>query len=183
MRLCNLAFTAGALLCLVGPSSGATAQTAQPKGQAQQIEAPASEAGQPSQPQPNWIVSCNQTRPGLECRAGQSLFLKQTRQRVLSVAVRMPADTKKPVLLMQLPLGVYLPAGATLQIGKEEAKTLPFIGCDKGGCVAEYAVTDAELGSIAKGGDMTISAQTLQRKAFTLTVPSLGFAVAYAKIK
>jgi invasion protein IalB len=95
----------------------------------------------------------------------------------------MPADTKKPVLLMQLPLGVYLPAGATLQIGKEEAKTLPFIGCDQGGCVAEYAVTDAELGSIAKGGDMTISAQTLQRKAFTLTVPSLGFAVAYAKIK
>ena len=38
----------------------------------------------------------------------------------------MPADTKKPVFLMQLPLGVYLPAGATLQIGKEEAKTLPF---------------------------------------------------------
>ena len=108
----------------------------------------------------------------------------QTRQRVLSVAVRMPADTKKPVLLMQLPLGVYLPAGATLQIGKEEAKTLPFTACDQGGCIAEYAVTDAELGAIAKGADLKISAQgAVQRKPFTLTVPAIGFAAAYAKIK
>jgi invasion protein IalB len=95
----------------------------------------------------------------------------------------MPADTKKPVFLLQLPLGVYLPAGATLQIGKLEAQTLPFVSCDQGGCIAEYAVTDAELNSIAKGSDLTISAQTVQRKPFTLTVPSLGFAAAYAKIK
>ena len=95
----------------------------------------------------------------------------------------MPADTKKPVLLMQLPLGVYLPAGATLQIGKLEAKTLPFTSCDRGGCIAEYAVTDGELNAIAKGADLKISAQIVQRKPFTLTVPALGFAAAYAKIK
>ena len=82
------------------------------------VEAPAEAAGQPSRPQANWIVSCSQTRPGLECRAGQSLFLRQSRQRVLSVAVRMPADTKKPVLLLQLPLGVYLPAGASSRLAR-----------------------------------------------------------------
>lgn len=189
MRLCfqmhprNLTITAGTLLCLVGLNSGTIAQTAQSKGQTHQVEVPAEAAGQPSQPQPNWVVSCSQTRPGLECRAGQSLFLRKTRQRILSVAVRMPADTKKPVLLVQLPLGVYLPAGATLQIGKLEAQTLPYTSCDQGGCIAEYAVTDAELGAIAKGADLTISAQTVQRKPFTLPVPSLGFAAAYAKIK
>jgi invasion protein IalB len=160
-----------------------TAQTAQPKGQAPQVQAPAEAAGQPAQPQPNWVVSCNQTKPGLECRAGQSLFLRSTRQRILSVAVRVPADTKKPVLLVQLPLGVYLPAGTALQIGKLEAQTLPFISCTQGGCIAEYAVTDGELSSIAKGSDLTITAQTVQRKPFTLKVPALGFAAAYAKIK
>jgi invasion protein IalB len=178
-----LTLTAGALLCLVSFGGGGIAQTAQPKGQAHQVEAPADAAGQPSRPQPNWIVSCNQTRAGLECRAGQSLFLRKTRQRVLSVAVRMPADTKKPVLLVQLPLGVYLPAGATLQIGKLEAQTLPYISCNQGGCIAEYAVTEGELNSIVKGSDLTISAQTTERKPFTLTVPALGFAAAYAKIK
>jgi invasion protein IalB len=158
-------------------------QTAQPKGQAPQVEVPAAQAGQPSQPQPNWIVTCSQATAGLDCRAGQSLFLRKTRQRVLSVAVRVPADTKKPVLLMQLPLGVYLPAGATLQIGKEEAKTLPFLGCDQGGCVAEYPVTDGELAAIVKGADLTISAQTGSKKPFSLTVPALGFGAAYAKIR
>lgn len=188
MRFCSkisarkLTIAGGAVLCLLGFGNAALAQTAQPKGQA--VNAPAEAAGQPSQPQPNWIVTCNQTRAGLECRAGQSLFIRQTRQRVLSVAVRMPADTKKPVFLMQLPLGVYLPAGATLQIGKEEAKTLPFTSCDQGGCIAEYAVSDAELAAIAKGADITISGQgSGSRKPFTLTVPALGFAAAYAKIK
>lgn len=189
MRLCTrisarkLIIAGGAFMSILGSGSDAPAQTQQPKAPAR-VEAPAEAAGQPSRPQPNWIVSCSQTRPGLECRAGQSLFLRQTRQRVLSVAVRMPADTKKPAFLMQLPLGVYLPAGATLQIGKDEAKTLPFTSCDRGGCIVEYAISDAELAAIAKGADIVISAQgSVSRKPFTLTVPALGFAAAYAKIK
>ena len=190
MRFCtklgarNFGIAGSALLCILGLGSGALAQTQQPKGIAPAATtAPAESAGQPSQPQPNWIVSCSPGRSGLECRAGQSLFLKATRQRVLSVAARIPADTKKPVLLLQLPLGVYLPAGATLQIGKAEAKTLSFTACDRGGCVAEYNITDAELSAVAKGSDLTISAQTPSKKPFTLTVPALGFAAAYAKIK
>ena len=179
----NLMIAGGAFLSILGVGSGVTAQTQQPKAPPR-VEAPAEAAGQPSRPRPNWIVSCSQTRPGLECRAGQSLFLRRTRQRVLSVAVRMPAATKKPVFLMQLPLGVYLPAGATLQIGKDEAKTLPFTTCDRGGCIVEYAISDAELAAIAKGADIVISGQgSVSRKPFTLTVPALGFAAAYAKIK
>jgi invasion protein IalB len=188
MRLCTrmiarkLMIAGTVFVGILDVSSGAVAQTQQPKAPAR-VEAPAEAAGQPSRPQPNWIVNCSQTRQGLECRAVQSLFLRQTRQRVLSVAVRVPADTKKPVLLLQLPLGVYLPAGASLQIGKEEAKTLPFLGCDRAGCIAEYDVTDGELNTVAKGADITISAQTMQKKPFSLAVPALGFAAAYAKIK
>ena len=48
-------------------------------------------------------------------------------------------------MMVEAPLGVYLPAGASLQIGKDEAKTLPFKGCDHGGCVAEYAITETEI--------------------------------------
>ena len=120
----------------------------------------------------------------LDCRAGQSVFIKTTGQRLLSVAVRVPADTKKPVLMLQVPLGVYLPAGASLQIGKDEAKTLPFRGCDRGGCVAEYAITETEIAAMTKGSDLTISVQNQnQQPAFTVTVPVTGFAAAYAKVK
>jgi invasion protein IalB len=129
------------------------------------------------------MVACSNSKEGLDCRAGQSLFFKKTGQRFLSVAVRIEPETKKPSLLVQLPLGVYLPAGVTLQIGKDAAKTLPYKNCDRGGCIAEYPITDAELAAMVKGADITLSAQSLQQKSFTLDVPGLGFAAAYAKIK
>jgi invasion protein IalB len=87
-------------------------------------------------------------------------------------------------MLLQVPLGVYLPAGASLQIGKDEAKTLPFKGCDRSGCVAEYAITDAEIAAMTKGSDLKISVQNQnQQPAFTLTVPVTGFGAAYAKVR
>ena len=102
----------------------------------------------------------------------------------MSVAVRVPPDTKKPVMLIQVPLGVYLPAGASLQIGEDEAKTLPFTGCDRDGCVAEYAITEAEIAAMTKGSSLKLSVQNQsQQPAFTLTVPATGFAAAYAKVK
>ena len=175
MRFCfkfserKLTIAGSTVLCLLGFGHEALAQTAQPKGQAAPVNAPADAAGQPSQPQPNWIVSCNQTRPGLECRAGQSLFLKRTRQRVLSVAVRMPADTKKPNFLMQLPLGVYLPAGATLQIGKEEVKTLPYIAVRAAGGDAQRrsrrnARADGDVG-IAVATERAMSRHAVPQRA------------------
>lgn len=175
----KLKIVGGALLCILGVSGGAVAQTSQPKGEAAQ-SAPAQ---QTATPQPNWVVACSQTQQGLECRAGQSLFVRKTGQRFLSVAVRVPPDTKKPKLLLQLPLGVYLPAGASLQIGKDEAMTLPFQSCDQAGCIAEHPMTDAEIAAMVKGADLTVSAQNLQKKPFTLQVPGLGFAAAYAKIQ
>jgi invasion protein IalB len=50
--------------------------------------------------------------------------------------------------------------------------------------LAEYAVTEAEIAAMLKGGDLTISAQNEnQQPAFTVTVPVTGFPAAYAKIK
>ena len=95
----------------------------------------------------------------------------------------MPPETKKPVMLIQVPLGTYLPPGASLQIGQDDARTLPFQSCNRAGCIAEYAVTNAELATMAKGADLTVSFQTLQKQPITLQVPSAGFAVAYAKIR
>ena len=110
--------------------------------------------------------------------------MKNTGQRVLSVAVRVPADTKKPILMVQVPLGVYLPAGASLQIGQDQTKVLPFKGCDQGGCLAEYPVTEAEIAAMSKGADLKISVQNQNEKpAFDITVPTTGFSAAYAKVK
>jgi invasion protein IalB len=184
MRLCTkistrkLQITGGALLCLLALGSWALAQTKLQKAPAPPVQM------QPSRPPAIWVVNCADNNGKLDCRAGQTVFLKSTGQRVLAVAVRVPADTKKPILMVEVPLGAYLPAGASLQIGQDQTKVLPFKGCDQGGCLAEYPVTDAEIADMSKGADLKISVQNQnQQPAFTITVPVTGFAAAYAKVK
>ena len=179
----------GAALYLLTFDNPATAQTLPAKQAAQPDLAPArpvpeQPAKELDRPPAIWVVNCSDNRGTLDCRAAQQVVIKTTGQRLLAVAVRVPPDTKKPVLMLQVPLGVYLPAGASLQIGKDEAKTLPFKGCDQGGCVAEYAITEPEIAAMTKGSDLTVSVQNQnQQPAFTITVPVTGFAAAYAKVK
>jgi invasion protein IalB len=182
----RLRIAGGAFLCIVGLSSGATAQTDQPKATQPPPTQAAPSKPAPSQPtpaQPAWVAVCANTKNGLDCRAGRSLRLDNRGQAVLNVAVQVPADTKKPVMLLQLPLGLYLPAGVSLQIGKDAPKTLPFQSCDTSGCLAEYPVTGAEIAAMLKGSDLTISAQTASKQPLTVNVSVAGFPAAYAKIK
>ena len=69
-----------------------------------------------------WGVTCAGTVAGLDCRALQSLPMTNSGQ--ASVAVRIPPETKKPTMLILVPLSVYLPAGVSLEFGEGEAKTV-----------------------------------------------------------
>jgi len=129
---------------------------------------------------PIWGVSCVGTASGLDCRAVQSLPMSGGQA---SVAVQLPADTKKPIMYVLVPMGVYLPAGVTLQFGQAGAKKVSLRSCDSSGCLAQYALTEAELGALSKGQALVISVQGVDQKPVTLQVPSTGFAAAYAKIK
>lgn len=166
---------ASAVLVLGGV---ADAQTQQPKASA----APA-KAKPAAPPKPAWGVNCVNIPAGLDCRAVQTLRLDPTGRITLGVGVRIPADTKKPVLLFQTPHGIYLPAGLTLQIGQDAAKAVPFLTCAAAGCLAEYPISEAELGAMENGTELTVSMQDLTKKSFKMHVPTLGFAEAYGKIK
>lgn len=173
-----------AVLSILVLTAAAAAQTDQQKQSAPGAATPTQPAAGQAEPRPPaWTMNCGNTEQGLDCRVVQSLFLRDTGRRLLSVVVHVPPDTKKPVLLLQLPLGIYLPAGAGFQIGKGEGKNVPFKSCDQFGCLAEYAITDAEISAMSKGEDLTLTMVNLRNEPITVTVPSLGFADAYAKVK
>jgi invasion protein IalB len=137
----------------------------------------------PTQPaQALWEVVCTSSQAGLDCRAGQSLPFEGAGGRLI-VGLEVPPDTKIPVMLLRLPLGVYLPAGVSVRFGNDAAKQLPFESCDQNGCSAKYAITKAEIAAMLNGADVTISAQSLKRQPVVVRVPALGFSAAYAKIK
>lgn len=170
-----------AFLCVFVFSTGVLAQTLQQKGKTSEQAEPAPAA--PVVAPPNWRVNCTNSAAGMDCRAVQILVVKKTGRPFLTVAVRVPPDTKIPKMVIILPLGTYLPAGVTLQFGKEAAKTLPIEACDRSGCLAEYAITEAEIGAMLKGADLTLSIQNQQKKPLTFGVSASGFSEAYAKVK
>ena len=166
-KRCGQRLIAGVVLGLLMTASGVAQTTQQEEG-----------------PPPVWTVNCLDNQGKLDCRAVQSAFDTRTGQRVLAVAVRVLPESKKPVLMVEVPLGVYLPAGASVQIGKDKAKVLPFKGCYQAGCVADYDITESEISAMTKGSDLKISVQNqAQKPAFDVTIPVTGFADAYAKVK
>ena len=74
-------------------------------------------------PPPGWAARCGSAGRDapLECAIEQSAVLPRTGQLVILVNIRVPADTHTPSALIQLPLGLNLPAGAKLQV--DQGKT------------------------------------------------------------
>src|SRR5262245_47014426 len=64
-----------------------------------------------------WVVKCSTCGSGtLECQISQNLTESKTGQRVLTVTIRRQSDNGALAMLLSLPHGLFLPAGATYQI-------------------------------------------------------------------
>jgi invasion protein IalB len=181
-----LAFVIFILVGLNCFALSANAQTLQPK-QAQPTPDASDTQPQPSPqttaPQPTWMVNCTNVAGGFDCRASQTLVNKNTGKAVVTLVVRTTPGTKKPVMLVQVPLGIYLPAGIGLQIGRDAMKTLQLQSCNLEGCLTEYSLADAEIAAMQRNADLTVSMKDLKQIPVSLKVPGLGFAAAYAKMK
>lgn len=169
-----------ALLMAAGQQAPA-AQAAKP------VVAPAAEQKPAEQkaPDSNWVTQCGaKTRAGaLDCSVQQTIIKTDTGQLVAQVSVRVPADTRTPVMMIQLPLGLFLPAGVELQVDQNKTIELPLQTCDASGCYAGTPVTADVLGQFQKGKSLRIGFKNLSQSKIDLTMPLPGFAAAYEGIK
>src|SRR3954464_7827519 len=81
---------------------------------------------------PGWTARCasaSRDAP-LECAVEQNAVLPRTGQLVIAVNIRVPADTHTPSALIQLPLGLNIPAGAKLQVDDGKTVDLQIQTCD-----------------------------------------------------
>jgi invasion protein IalB len=174
-----------ATICLWVIDGHALAQTEMLKPKSSQGGAvpPQEPAQQATALRPDWAVNCATVQTELTCVASQSFFVKETGQRFMTVSVNPPRGDKKTTLVLQLPLGIYLPSGVSLQFGKAAAKTIPIISCDQNGCMAEYTATDAETKSMLGGESLLVAVQTRDQKPLSVNVPFAGFDTAYSKLR
>ena len=154
-----------------------------------QAAAPATPAAPQAEPapaaQPGWNARCtsaSRTAP-LECAMEQTAVLSKTGQLIVLVNIRVPADTKAPVALVQLPLGLHLPGGAKLQVDDGKATDLQIQTCENRGCYAGSAIAPDLLAALRSGKQLKVSFQNLGKENITIPIPLTDFAAAYDRIK
>ena len=141
-----------------------------------------SNAQTPEQPAA-WRVECTGDGKVLDCRAIQQLFQRDTRQLVLSILVRQPADAKTAVMMIQLPLGLSLTEPVLLKVDNGQPERQSIQTCTNTGCLVGTPVPDKFLAAMRTGKELKLTVQDLAKKSIDLTVPLLGFAPAYDKVK
>jgi invasion protein IalB len=148
--------------------------------------APASQAApaQPPEPPPAaWRVECSGDGKTLECRAVQQVFQRETRQLVVSVVVRPAADGKTGAMLMTLPLGLNLTEPVQLKVDNGASEKQAIQTCTNVGCFVALTLPDKFLAAMRGGRDLKITVQDANKKPVEMSLPLLGFALAFDKAK
>jgi invasion protein IalB len=104
---------------------------------------------QTTTPQTGWVVPCDGQAGALDCRVSLTLVAKEGGQLLISVVVRRPSKNENPTLLLHLPHGIFLPAGASVQIDKAKAEVHPVQTCDPRGCYVGTAVSKELLAAMS----------------------------------
>ncbi len=138
-----------------------------------------------AQPPSGWVTNCTAEGrgKGLDCKIEQTLVVTKTQQRLLSIVVRVPAESRTPAMMIHLPLGLFLPAGIALQLDQNMSMKLNVQTCDVNGCYSGTPISENMLDAMKNGKQLTVSFQSLAKKTMSLPVPLTGFAEAYQKIR
>ena len=155
-----------------------------PVPMAQAAPAPTSENAN-TPPPPGWVARCSSASRGapLECAIEQSAVLTKTGQLIVLVNVRVPAETRAPVALVQLPLGLNLPAGAKFQVDDGKTSDLQIQTCEARGCYANLQISPDVLAALKSGKQLKVSFQNMAKESISIPMPLADFGAAYEKIK
>jgi invasion protein IalB len=153
-----------------------TAAPAPPQADAAPANAPA---------QPGWVARCSSASRDapLECAIEETAVLSKTGQLIVLVNIRVPSDTHTPVAVVQLPLGLNLPAGAKFQVDDGKITDLQIQTCEQRGCYANAPIAADLLAALKSGKQLKISFQNLAKETIAIPMSLADFAAAYDKIK
>ena len=136
-------------------------------------------------PVSGWRASCaaaDRTAP-LDCALEQRAFVAQSGQLLVAVTLRVDGAERKPALMIQTPIGLFLPAGVTMRVDDGQPESLVVQTCDAAGCYAGTALGDTLLARMAGGRQLSVGFQDLAKRDVSVSMPLDGFAKGWKKIR
>jgi invasion protein IalB len=100
-----------------------------------------------------WEMRCQRLDPAdaasaLACEVTQETLVQNSPQPITRIAVGRPAPGAPLTAVVQLPLGLWLPAGATLEMGGS-VNELALLRCLPQGCIAELPLSEAMIAALS----------------------------------
>ncbi len=135
-----------------------------------------------------WRVECTGDGKTLDCRAVQQLFQRipnQGDRLLVAVLVRRSTEAKASgaQMTIQLPLGLNLTEAIQVKVDGGAPERQQIQTCTNIGCFVSMAVNEKLLAAMRNGKELKITVQDPSKKAVDLSLPLLGFGLAYDKVK
>ena len=134
----------------------------------------------------DWGYKC-ETPQGSDqkiCFIFQRITSKKDDKRVADATIAYLPKVDKPVMVITLPLGVFLPAGIQLKIDdSEDAANAPYVQCIQDGCQARIAMDDKMITKMKGGKMLNIAFLTPQQKQLGFPISLNGFTAAIDSLK
>lgn len=133
----------------------------------------------------NWATQCSTTvRDGeISCFMEQKIALRESGQLVVAITIQVPPETRVPSVVIQVPLGVFLPGGVIAQVDDGLAQTYEIKTCDQAGCYAGDPLSSELLTAMETGETLNIKFQNFSQEEIVIPVPLTGFLDSYYKIR
>jgi invasion protein IalB len=130
-----------------------------------------------------WRVECSGDGKTLDCRAVQQLFQRDTRQLLVSMLVRKSPDPKAALVTLQLPLGLNLTEPVQLKVDNGQPEKQPIQTCTNTGCFVSMTANERLVTAMRSGSELKIAVQDAGKNPVEMSLPLLGFGLAFDKAK
>jgi invasion protein IalB len=130
-----------------------------------------------------WRVDCAGDGKVLECRALQQIVNRDDKHLLAQITVRLPPDSKTPVMMLQLPLGLNLSEPVQFKVDNGTVEKQPVQTCTTTGCFVGMQLNDKFLAAMRGDTLLKIALQDSNKQPIAIDVPLLGFSLALDKAK
>jgi invasion protein IalB len=86
-------------------------------------------------------------------------------------------------MMIQVPVGLYLPAGLNLQVDEGKPQPVPLQTCDLKGCYAGMQISPELLATLKAGKRLSMTFENLAKNNVTVPLVLDNFAEAFQKIQ
>lgn len=132
----------------------------------------------------DWIANCGSVEgvQGQRCVVSQTLS-NERQQRVLRTTMGYLGPNREPAILFELPLGVYLPAGAAVRFDEGAQRPMVFEACVPEGCKAGLILDAPSLQAVRAARSIRIGFLTQAGgETVTLNVSPKGLSAGFAAL-